>query len=421
MNNFIKVNQIKRQGSVCRIWFSTSRKLRKYFNGSVFYVDYFEDISSVPDGLLLVPFVANLLPLVWLTDATLFLPELDSEFYSSLPRIKDGYQTMYKNMSFKGEVILAKPLEGRYYTADEKTAKTALFFSGGCDAVSSLVEHVREAPILMTIWGADIKLSNENGWKNVASKVLKVSKDFNLGNPKFIKSNFRELYDDYYPDILVTKSDDYWWHGFQHGLGLIGLAAPLAYIHNIGVVYIASSFTCGYSGTCASDPLIDNNVRFIDTRIVHDQYGLSRQNKLKLISQYSAQNNLRIPLRVCWLSSFGENCCRCEKCARTIMGLIAENQNPADFGFEQYENYLHLYAGIVQSSLRNAPFSAFFYQEIQRRFQETQAGYYDDRINWIYSLNIVPAKTKVSDRILSRRLSNLKIRLYLLLNGLSRH
>ena len=43
--------------------------------------------------------------------------------------------------------------------------------------------------------------------------------------------------------------------------------------------------------------------------------------------------NVPVKLRVCWESRGGENCCHCEKCYRTILGLIAEGADPNDYGF----------------------------------------------------------------------------------------
>ena len=81
---------------------------------------------------------------------------------------------------------------------------------------------------------------------------------------------------------LVEKyANDDWWHGFQHGIGLIGHAAPLAYLFNIDNLYIASSYTIKDKGkvTCASDPTIDNYVKFSDCHVIHDGYEYGRQEK----------------------------------------------------------------------------------------------------------------------------------------------
>ena len=51
-----------------------------------------------------------------------------------------------------------------------------------------------------------------------------------------------------------------------------------------------------------------------------------------LIVRYM-EGNKKIPLRVCWESKGGSNCCICEKCWRTILAIYAENSNSKDFDF----------------------------------------------------------------------------------------
>lgn len=85
--------------------------------------------------------------------------------------------------------------------------------------------------------------------------------------------------------------------------------------------------------TCASDPTIDNTLRFANTRIIHDQYNLSRQEKVDKIVQYAEKNQQYPFLRVCWKEEGGKNCCHCEKCYRTILGIIAAGGDPNQFGF----------------------------------------------------------------------------------------
>jgi hypothetical protein len=126
-----------------------------------------------------------------------------------------------------------------------------------------------------------------------------------------------------------------WWHEFQHGIGIIGHAAPLAYIYNSEAVYIASTFTEKEKGkvTCASDPSIDNYVKLGGSRVLHDGYEFNRQNKIKNICDYINSKNFKIALRVCWQSSGGKNCNHCEKCYRTILAILIEGYNPNDYGF----------------------------------------------------------------------------------------
>lgn len=112
-------------------------------------------------------------------------------------------------------------------------------------------------------------------------------------------------------DVLtrkVAESGDGWWHGFQHGMGILGHAAPLAWVLGKNIVYIASSNTAETRAgvTCASDPTIDNYVRYCGVRVHHDGFEFSRQDKVRNIVQYSQSSQIPISLRVCWESEGGQ-------------------------------------------------------------------------------------------------------------------
>lgn len=119
---------------------------------------------------------------------------------------------------------------------------------------------------------------------------------------------------------------------------MAGIAAPLAYIKHYNCLYIASTYCEKQKGhyVCASDPLIDNNIAFGNTSIVHDGYNMHRQQKIHYLCHERKKLNLPyLNLRVCWQNNAnGKNCINCEKCFRTIMDIIAEKENPNKYGLE---------------------------------------------------------------------------------------
>lgn len=128
----------------------------------------------------------------------------------------------------------------------------------------------------------------------------------------------------------------------KHGIALLGHVAPYAYLHNLSIVYIASS-NCAADGKirCASNPLIDNHVCFGRCKVVHDGFEYNRQDKLHNIVKFCRVTGHTIPLHVCWQSQSGGNCGHCEKCYRTIAGLLAEGENPEKYGFHDIEDALN--------------------------------------------------------------------------------
>lgn len=113
-------------------------------------------------------------------------------------------------------------------------------------------------------------------------------------------------------------------------------------------MYIASSH-CPEDGhvRCASNPLIDNFVRYANCQVMHDGFECSRQDKVHNIVRYARENSDYLPLHVCWETQIGTNCCKCEKCYRTIVGILVENGDPARLGFTEFERNLGNMRGLL--------------------------------------------------------------------------
>ena len=385
MRNKITITEIKKTDNCICIRLAVQGSLLQYFNEDVeFFANYFEDVSSVPDSIAVIPFLTNVLPIIWLTDSLLELDELDIDFYQCINNLRDAYAKMYPILGFNGYVKVNKLIDNK--TLADTKQKVLTLFSGGLDAYSTLIAHRAENPHLLTVCGADVGLNDFDGWNMVKQQTYYTTKEFNLPEPFFIKSNFRCFLNVTKLDVLVSKSNDGWWHGFQHGIGLLGLTAPIAYLHNIKLIYIASSFSNGVKITCASDPTIDNMLEFCGTNIIHDQYDCSRQKKIMLLSEYLKENQKHIFLRVCWKSHDGDNCCKCEKCYRTIFGLLAEGLNPEDFGFTNYKQYLSGAEKLVSGFMKESPVLRICWRDIQERYNELQIYKDDKNVNWIYNL-----------------------------------
>ncbi len=304
--------------------------------GNALRVSYDVDMRAVPAGVAMVPLLANVLPMAWVYDAQIECSVLDEDFYRCIPKIKRGYEDMYPDYAFGGCLQVARVESNIPRTASNGATpiETACFFSGGVDAFNTLIAHKDERPLLITLRGSDVSLSDAQGWRRVHEHVVETAEEFDVGYAS-VSTGFRVFLREGVLDRKVAASGDGWWHGFQHGLGLLGHAAPLAWALGIKTCYIASSFTEADKGkvTCASDPSIDNHVRFCGARVIHDGYDSCRQDKVRRIAEYARACRTQVRLRVCWESRGGANCCRCEKCLRTMLALYAERADPNQFGF----------------------------------------------------------------------------------------
>lgn len=360
--------------------------IEAFYPDEPFFTEYSCDISEVPEGVAVIPLLANLLPMSWIYDAEIVIPVCDKDFYNSINDFKKGYEEMYPMLNFGGKITIGELQEN---VCNGKGS--AAFFSGGVDAFNTLVRHADEHPTLLTIWGADVQFEDTTGWERVQKHLQKTAEDFKV-DFVIIKSSFRRFLDISVLTKKVRASGDNWWHGFQHGIGIICHAAPVMYAMGKQTVYLASSFTAADKGkvTCASDPTIDNYVRFCGANVCHDSYEFTRQMKIHNIVQYSYEMKKNIQLRVCWQSSGGSNCCNCEKCWRTILGLYIEGANPNDFGFDYDEKQLRR----TSSTMRYIP-NQFMristYRTLQKDMKKNHdIKFYPKEIRWVY--NVAPNK-----------------------------
>jgi 7-cyano-7-deazaguanine synthase in queuosine biosynthesis len=327
----IRLLNIRKDGNRIEYNFTVSEGLKGYFSGKPFVIEYPESVEAVPEAILSVPFASCVLPLIWIADARLELAELDKTFWDCLPELKKGYEAMYPETVFAGTIQVGSivPCHRR------AEGKTAAYFSGGLDSVQTLIRHLEEKPALISIWGSDVNFDNEAGWELVSAPIREYAEKYGL-EAVTIRSGFREFDLEWELDkVYQQQLRSNWWYGVKHGIALLGHAAPYAYLKGISTVYIASSNSADeLEIRCASDPTLDNHVRFADCRVNHDGFEFGRQAKVHNIVEYVRSTGKQLTLHVCWESQAGSNCCECEKCYRTMAGLMAEGENPVGYGFE---------------------------------------------------------------------------------------
>lgn len=312
--------------------FAVPDKLKPFFRSEEFWFEC-PDAGEVPESIAVVPAVANLLPFAWVFGCELRVRAIDKSFYEAVPEIKRGYDDMVVDLALSGTFSADEIIDNSY--SNEGGSPLSLF-SGGVDAWCTLARHSSEKPHLVTVWGADVDCGNESGWKVVDGFSVEVANNFNL-DYSYVRSNFREMvaYRVLDGSPLMSACGYHWWHDLQHGIAIIGLTSPLAYACKAPRIYIASSNTeMDKPYVCASDPTIDNRFAVAGCRAFHDGYELTRQGKVDAIVRYARGSACKVSLRVCYHVQSGRNCCRCEKCARTILEILAAGGAPKDFGFD---------------------------------------------------------------------------------------
>ena len=310
--------------------FSCSRELDCYFKSKQLFIEYPEDVSSVPLSILSIPFIATFLGISWLENTNIYVDELDCTYYHSLRAVKDAFQDMYYKASLKGRVVPCKFVDNKIVDKGQ----SLLLFGGGVDAHCSFLRHRHSVTHIMNIQGRFSSIDSQDLAADADRDHCSTFAD-KMGGIKFdyVRSNFActvnsSIFNKKFQPLL----GDQWWHGIQHSMAFISISIPIAYLHSISHIVIGSSCTKGRIKPCASFITTDSAFEFAGSgNVLHDAFELTRQEKIKVIVDYQKQSGQPYPLKVC---SFNDrNCCECEKCFRTIVEIVAEGGEVRDYGF----------------------------------------------------------------------------------------
>ena len=75
--NKIVLQYITVDGSLVKYRFSVNNELKRYFATDVMFLQYEQSMTDVPLSILSIPFVNCMAGLSWLSDAMLFVDEID--------------------------------------------------------------------------------------------------------------------------------------------------------------------------------------------------------------------------------------------------------------------------------------------------------------------------------------------------------
>jgi hypothetical protein len=181
----------------------------------------------------------------------------------------------------------------------------SLFFSCGVDSFYSLIKHRDEVDNLILVHGFDVPLADTETFALIEAQAREVAGIFGK-RLVVVRTNVH---------FEQPRVPGGW--GIYHGAAMAAVAHALAPIHS--KVYIASSYSYGNLHTWGSHPLLDPLWSTNAVQIVHDG-GETRMDKLRELVQHPDAVSR---LHVCWENLGRFNCCHCEKCVRTMLGLRA--------------------------------------------------------------------------------------------------
>jgi hypothetical protein len=308
---------------------------RGYVRDVPFWVEYqgLDGLEELDDGLLAIPALGTLLTVGYALGVPVAAHRVDSVYAEAAVELAGVFGGMYPSFRHRGFALHAEHAEPRRTGTD---GGALLLFSGGVDSTSSLLAHQCDVRDLFVVWGADVPLGDTALWDQLSARLTSspLTRDRDL---LVARSNLHEVVD----GLRLTRKfrselhGANWWGAVQHGLALSSLAIPAAACRGRDVVYVAATDTVATGTPWGSGPHVDGRVRWAGGRVSHDQYDLTRQDKLaRIIGPYVADGG-RLALAVCYQvgrGAGGVNCGRCEKCLRTISGLLAAGVPPERCG-----------------------------------------------------------------------------------------
>lgn len=113
------------------------------------YIEYDFPLLQIPDSILNIPFVLNMLMFCMFDGTELYVNYLDKVLYDAVPDILNGYRMLYGD-KIKDVKIHCEHLENNSY---ELSGKNVIAFTGGVDATSAVASHIYEKLVLSNIWG----------------------------------------------------------------------------------------------------------------------------------------------------------------------------------------------------------------------------------------------------------------------------
>ncbi|MEQ3232045.1 hypothetical protein [Fusicatenibacter saccharivorans] len=368
-------------------------RFKKYIKGENYLFVEFpaSDKEFIPEGILTVPFVGIMLTAAMLMGIKIKVRELDETFAKSLKNIEDAFQRMYHTEKIKIEVSSRKTTPCNY-TAGEKNS---LFFTGGVDATSALVSTFSKKPLLINIWGGDLRLTDQDSHAELEQYLKRLTQAMGL-EFCFVKTNAREMFDENALGELCFKTlgrkyNHDWWSSIAHILSMLTTAAPLMYSRKIKEHYIGSSYEVTSDTFDSNNEQLVNVIKYSSGSFHIVDKELDRNEKVKRIIQYEkaiSDTGDKVPpieLKVCWNRQAGKNCCSCEKCYRTIMNIIVNHGNPVDLGFpvdrKVFEN--------MKEYLSTKKVNKAFWIPIQKEFLKEEAYWRrNEDVSWILDVKI---------------------------------
>lgn len=349
------------------------------------------NLNEVPDSVKIVPAVGALLAVACALGVPIRLEQVDEDFAKSCDAIADVMRTWYPDFAREGF-----ELQGDRIRSKPAACKgNLLLYSGGVDAITSLIRNLDSTSGLMTVWGADVPVHETGLWNSLNAQIS--SFEAAHSKPRYVvKTNLRDFVRGKHLVPKYIGGSQTWWMKAQHGTALVTLAAPLAFALGVESVMIASTHSEYFRVPWGSSPELDSLICVAGVTTKHDAFELTRQQKIsEVIKPYCVDSESPPKLAVCYSPSrFGTsdlNCGKCEKCIRTIYGLIAAGLDPETMGLPLDQKALDQWQKALESNgWRMSINKCMIWKDIQSNAMKDislRLSAYEPRLRWLKSFD----------------------------------
>ncbi len=423
--SWLVIDRIDADGSTLECTLRPSADLERFFTDTPFRVSYDRSIEAVPDAILAIPVLANVCPVAWANGADVYVDEVDATFARALEDVKTSLLAMHDfleggTLYARESVDVEPPSNGHRDGTTERESDSALLFTGGVDSTCSYVRHREADPTLVSIrgWTITPDPADDENWAHLRDRVSRFADGRGL-ETAFLETNALSALD--HAMILAHYKrfvDGAWYSSVGHGLGLLGLCAPMAYSRGIADVYVAATHWEGIDLEWGSRPDIDDHVRWSGTQCHHDGYELTRQERLDVIADYIDREEPTLELQTCNRRMDG-NCGECEKCYRTAVGLRLSGLEPTAHGYPfSHRDYDEIRRALEGGAWELGEDERYMWADIRDRVRETEPESPQERafFEWLLAVDlealVSESASPLSQRVLHAGARNTPNRVY---------
>ena len=310
---------------------SYSRRFGRFVTGVEPYVRYSEDVSEVPESILVVPLLTTLCPLAWITGTRISVETVDAAFLDSLSDLQRAYAEQYPDAPFER----VDPIE---YDSVVNTGSTGsdggagVLFTGGVDSTTTYLNRRERKPHLITVRKEGE--TRENTWAKRTRMIDAFAAENGL-TAHTVETNVKSLVDKFAVNLRYRHLlNDSWDRTMFFGIGYPGFTAPITYTEGLTDVYQSADYMPHERFPNSAQPRLVDALRWSGTTVESDAVGMTRQEKIELIGEQFAGRETAWEISSC--DEGGEDslsCNRCGTCLHTITGFLVAGYDPEEFGF----------------------------------------------------------------------------------------